>query len=207
MPVDARSAPRLTLLLPEGWVRLATTGDTAEAVGRIVDRSLAGIDARRRDVARLTLRRRLEAAVAEASDRGVYELWMPIAPTSGVSMPASVAVARLPSQPDPGRPVAETLIGLSASAAGAIAVEIAGVLGIRVVVDQPARLDATGEIEAPPTRLVNYIVSPLAAGGEWLVFTASIMVPEGDDGPDLLRALEFAIDGMMATVSVQEEQA
>ncbi len=196
--------PRLRLLLPEGWVRVPLDDRAPHAVASIVARAAAGVEPARRDLVRVTLRRRLDAAVAEAAGRRVFELWMPVAPTGGVSMPASVAVAALPRQPDPARPVVETLLSLSAGAPGAIAVEIGGVLGVRIVVDRPERLDAAGDLAAPPTRLVNYIVSPSHAGGEWLVFSASIMVPDGEDSAELLSALEFAIDSMMATVAFEE---
>ncbi len=204
MTGDAVSGPRLRLLLPEGWVRIPLDDRAPHAVAAIVARVAAGVDRTRRDLVRVTLRRRLDAAVAEAAERRVFELWMPIAPTGGVSIPASVAVAALPSQPDPRRPVLETLLSISAGAPGAIAVEIGGALGVRVVVDQRERLDDAGELVAPATRLVSYIVSPAHAGGEWLVFSASIMVPDGEDSGALLAALEFVIDSMMATVIFEE---
>ncbi|WP_243075612.1 hypothetical protein [Microbacterium sp. SS28] len=204
MSAEAPAAPRLTMLLPEGWVRLAVSDDPSESVQRILDRALAGVDRARRDMARVTLRRRLQSALGDAAERGVYELWLPIAPTSGVTMPASVAIAALPTQPDPARAVAEVLVGFSASAAGALAVEIGGALGVRIAVDVPERHDAAGELEAPPTRLVNYIVSPARPGGEWLVFTASLMIPDIEQSADVLAALEFVIDSMMATVEFEE---
>lgn len=204
MSADAASRPRLSLLVPEGWVRIPLDDGAAQAVASIVARVAAGTDRTRRDLVRVTLRRRLEAVVAEAAERRVFELWMPVAPTAGVSIPASVAVASLPRQPDPGRPVVETLLSFTASAPGAIAVEIGGVLGVRILVDQPERRDAAGELEAPPTRLVNYIVSPARPGEDWLVFSASIMIPDGEDSGALLAALEFVVDSMMATVVFEE---
>jgi hypothetical protein len=200
----ATRRPRLRLLLPEGWVRIPLDERAPQAVSAIVARVVAGVDRTRRDLVRVTLRRRLDAAVTVASERGVYELWMPVAPTAGVSIPASVAVAALPHPPSPGRPLLETLLSFSAGAPGAIAVEIGGVLGIRIVVDQPEQLDDAGEIAAPPTRLVSYVVSPAHGSEDWLVFSASIMIPEAEDSAALLAALEFVIDSMMATVTFEE---
>lgn len=204
MTVAAAGRPRLSLLVPEGWVRIPLDDRAPQAVASIVARVAADADRSKRDLVRVTLRRRLEAVVAEAAERRVFELWMPVAPTAGVSIPASVAVASLPRQPDPARPVTETLLSFSASAPGAIAVEIGGVLGVRIVVDQPERRDAGGDLEAPPTRLLNYIVSPARPGEDWLVFSASIMIPDFEESAPLLAALEFVIDSMMATVVFEE---
>lgn len=201
---ETTAPPPLRLLLPEGWVRLRLDDSSAGSIQTIVARAVAGVEPSRRDMTRVMLRRRLQAAVDEAAERQVYELWLPVAPTAGVSMPASVAVAALPRRPDPGRSAVEVLLGFTASSPGAIAVEIGGALGVRITVDRPERRDAFGELEAPPTRLVNYIVSPAGGRAEWLVFTASLMIPEGEESEALLTALEFVVDSMMATVSFEE---
>ena len=196
------SASRWDVLVPEGWVRLRT--DDAGAVAAVIDRAVAEADVRRRDLVRVTLRRRLDAAVHEARERGVWELWIPVGPTGGIQMPASVAVAPLPAQPDAARTVPDVLLGYTAAAPGAVAVEIGGALGVRLVTDRPERRDAAGALEAPPVRLVSYIVSPPYPGSPWTVFTASVMIPDGDEHAEVLGALVSVVDSVMATVAFEE---
>ncbi|GAA2002291.1 hypothetical protein [Microbacterium ulmi] len=198
------SAPRIAMLLPEGWVRIPIAGEGTTSVDDIVRRAVARIDPRRRDLARVTLRTRLEEAVRGAERRGLHELVMPVAETNGVFMPVSLAIGPLPRQPSALRSVEDVLVGFASATPGALAVEIGGALGIRFLVDQPARNDASGALEAPPVRLASYIVSPGPGHPEWLVFSASIMIPDAENSAELVAVMEFVVDSLLATVAFEE---
>lgn len=198
------AAPRIGLLLPQGWVRIPVRPEGGTPVDAVVARATADVAPHRRDIARVTLRTRLVAAVRDAEKRGLWEIWMPVAPTNGVFLPVSVAVGPLPARPDPRRSPEDVLVGLASAAAGALAVEIGGAMGVRFLVERPARLDGKGELEAPPVRLANYIVAPGVGHDEWLVFTASIMIPDVDGASEVLSLMETIIDSLMATVTFEE---
>lgn len=199
--------PRLSLLLPEGWVRVSTGPDRESQVRQIASQAAAGIEQSRRDMARVRLRGMLGDAVRQAAERGLFEVWLPIAPTSGYSIPASFAVGPLPKPPAERASVHDTLLGLSAATPGSQAVDISGALAVRTVADRPAVLDDAGALATPAVRLVNYIVSPTPEYGEWTVFSASLFVPDGPDAAEILAALEFFADSLMATVQIAPEEA
>ncbi len=209
MTVAAEGAPRprLSLLLPEGWVRVTTGADHETQVRQIASQAALGIEPGKRDMARVRLRGMLGDAVRQAAERGLFEVWLPIAPTSGYSIPASFAVGPLPKPPADGASVHDTLLGLSSAAPGSQAVEISGALAVRTVADRAAVLDDAGQLATPAVRLLSYIVSPTPEYGDWTVFTASLFVPDGPDAAEILAALEFFADSMMATVQIASEEA
>lgn len=196
-------APAISLLLPEGWTRLRPDEDAAATVRGVVNEALRGVDARKRDLARAVLRPRLTAAVDEARERGVFEMWMPVAPTNGYTIPASVAVAALPAAPDPARTTEDVLLSYAVASAGTIAVEIGGAMGVRIVTDRAERRSTSGELEAPAVRLVSYIVGPTEAYPHWLGISASIVIPEIDDSRAIVAAVEFMIDSLLASVEFE----
>lgn len=203
---DATQRPRLSVLLPEGWVRIATGEGRDAVIRQIASRAVVGVDPQRRDMARVRVRNMLDDTLKTASDRGLFEVWLPIAPTSGYSIPASFAVGPLPKPPAPDASVQDTLLGLSAATPGAQAVEIAGAVAVRTVADRAAVLSSTGELEAPPVRLVSYIVSPSETYPDWTVFTASLFVPEGPESASIVEALEILADSLMATVRIEKAE-
>lgn len=195
--------PNLSVLLPEGWVRVATGPNREADVRHIAAQAVLGFEPQRRDMARVRVRNMLDDAVRQAQERGLYEVWLPIAPTAGFHLPMSFAVGPLPKQPADGANVQDTLLGLSSATPGALAVEISGVLGVRTIADRDAVSDAAGELVTPAVRLVSYIVSPTPDVGEWTVFTASLFRPDGPEADEIMDALEVLADSMMATVRIE----
>lgn len=201
--MSGQPAPRFDMLLPEGWIRVPAGDDTTATVSDVLSDVLRGVDPRKRDLARAVMRPRIASALKEAGERGVFELWMPVAPTNGYTIPASVAVAALPKPPDPTRSPEDILLSYAASSPGTIAVEIGGAMGVRLLAERPERRSASGELEAPPVRLVSYLISPTEAYPHWLGFTASIMIPEVDESAAIVAAVEFMIDSLLASVEFQ----
>lgn len=203
-PADTDIArPNLALLLPEGWVAVSTGPNREADVRGIASQAVLAFEPQRRDMARVRVRNMLDDAVRQAQERGLYEVWLPIAPTAGYHLPMSFAVGPLPKQPADGANVQDILLGLSAAAPGAMAVEVSGVLGVRTVADREAVSDATGELVTPAVRLVSYVVSPTPDFDEWTVFTASLFRPDGPESDEIMEALEVLADSMMATVHIE----
>ncbi|MBH0053702.1 hypothetical protein I6E74_05890 [Salinibacterium sp. SWN139] len=199
-------APGIAALLPPGWVVLHMDARASDEVKSIVTHVMQTVTPDKRDIARARLRAMLQNLVAKSQDSGVWEVWLPISETAGIHIPASVAVAPLPKQPAAGATMHDTLLSLSAASAGSRAVTVGGVLAVRVVADRLAQYDETGELTAPATRLVNYIVSPTAPGQPWITFTASLFVPGTSDSAEIVEALEFLCDALMSSVSFSPKE-
>lgn len=199
-----RTAPRLSVLLPQGWVALHLDDRAGDEVKRIVTQVMASVAPDKRDLARPRLRSMLQNLVEQSRERGVWEVWLPIAATAGIHIPASIAVAPLPQQPPSGLSVQDTLLSMSAASPGARAVTVGGALAVRTVADRPLQRDEAGEVTAPAARVVNYIVTP-AGQRQWITFTASLFVPDTEDSAQIVEALEFLFDALMASVSFPEE--
>ncbi|MBH0129508.1 hypothetical protein [Salinibacterium sp. NK8237] len=201
------AAPRIAVLLPPGWVVLHMDARASDEVKSIVTHVMQTVAPDKRDLARARLRAMLQNLVAKSQDSGVWEVWLPISETAGIHIPASVAVAPLPKQPAAGGTVHDTLLSLSAASAGSRAVTVGGVLAVRVVADRLAHYDEAGELTAPATRLVNYIVSPTSPGQPWITFTASLFVPGTSDSAEIVEALEFLCDALMSSVSFSSKES
>ena len=195
--------PQISLLLPEGWVRISPGPNRESEVRQIASQAVLGVEPQRRDMARVRVRNMLDDALRQAHDRGLYEVWLPIAPTAGYNIPASFTVGPLPKPPADGANVQDNLLGLSAATPGSLAVEVSGALAVRTVADREAVHSAAGDLETPAVRLVSYIVSPTPEFGEWTVFTASLFVPDGPESDAIVDALEVLSDSMMATVTIK----
>lgn len=202
----AAAAPRLTVLVPQGWVVLHLDHRADDEVRGIVDHVMASVASDKRDLARPRLRTMLANLVAGGRERGAWEVWLPIAATGGIHLPMSVAVAPLPRQPSGAQTVQETLLSLSAASPGARAVTVDGALAVRTVVDQPVQRDESGEITSPAVRLVSFIVSPSPGRPQWITFTASLFVPGTDDAAQIVDALELLFDALMASVTFPEQE-
>jgi hypothetical protein len=202
-----RTAPRLSVLLPQGWVALHLDDRAADEVKRIVTQVMASIAPDKSDLARPRLRSMLQSLVEQSQERGVWEVWLPIAATAGIHIPASIAVAPLPQQPPSGLSVQDTLLSMSAASPGARALTVGGALAVRTVADRPLQRDEGGEVTAPAARIVNYIVSPSGQRRQWITFTASLFVPDTEDSAQIVDALEFLFDALMASVTFPEEAA
>lgn len=188
-------------------MQVSTSGDRDGVIRKVASQAVLNVEPQRRDMARVRVRNMLDDAIRQASERDLYEVWLPIAPTSGYSIPASFAVGPLPRPPADGASVQDTLLGLSAASPGAQAVEISGALAVRTVSDRAAVHDAKGELEVPAVRLVSYIVSPTNKFADWTVFTASLYVPGIAEVDVMMTALETFADSMMATVMITAEEA
>lgn len=189
--------PELGLILPEGWVRLRLDDSIEAQVASTVSTILRGVDARRRDVVRAVLRRTFADIVAKASGTA-YEVWMPIAPTGGVTIPLTITVAPPPAPLDPRRPNADHLTGFAASSPGAQLLAVGRRDAVRVTADVVGTKNDAGEWTSFPRRRVTTIVAP-PAGEEWLVFFAEIVVPE-QDAAEIVAACEFFVDAMLKSV-------
>ena len=157
MTEPAATLPRIGILLPEGWVRLRFDGTIDAQVTGLVAAIVARLDPQRRDLARVQLRRWFGELVQRAGD-SAYELWMPVAPTGGVSIPVSVTVAPPPRVPDPARTAGEHLTAFAASAGDARLGEIGGRPAVRIAVDVAGEKDAEGRWTAFPRRRITALV-------------------------------------------------
>jgi len=194
---DSHPLPDLAVLLPEGWARLRFDETIDAQVADVVAFVLRGVEPRRRDIARVHLKRMLGDAVSRAGDT-VHELWLPIAPTGGVTIPVTVTVAAPPSPLDPGRSASDHLTAFAAAAAGSRFLEVGGRPAVRTFSDVPGAQSDTGEWTALPRRRLITIVAP-PPGGEWLVFFAEIVVPQ-DGAAEIVEACEFFVDAFLTTV-------
>ncbi|MHA6667525.1 hypothetical protein ACX3O0_01515 [Homoserinimonas sp. A447] len=197
----------MSVLLPQGWVALHLDDRATDEVRRIVTQVMASVAADKRDLARPRLRSMLQNLVDQSREAGVWEVWVPIAATAGIHIPASIAVAPLPRQPSGALSVQDTLLSMSAATTGARATTVGGALAVRTVADRPLQRDDAGEVTAPAARIVNYIVSPTTGRRQWITFTASLFVPDTEDSAQIVEALEFLFDALMASVSFPGEEA
>lgn len=189
--------PELGLILPEGWVRLRLDDSIETRVAATISTVLRGVDARRRDVARAVLRRTFADIVAKASGTA-YEVWMPVAPTGGVTIPLTITVAPPPSPLDPGRSRTDHLTAFAAAAPGSQLLAVGGRDAVRIMADVAGTKNDDGEWTSFPRRRITTIVAP-PAGEEWLVFFAEIVVPE-DGAAEIVAACEFFVDAMLKSV-------
>lgn len=190
--------PELGLILPEGWVRLRLDDSIEAQTASTIATILRGVDARRRDMVRAVLRRTFADIVEKASGTA-YEVWMPIAPTGGVTIPLTITVAPPPTPLDPRRTNADHLTGLAASSPGSRLLTVGRRDAVRVAADVAGVKNDAGEWTSFPRRRVTTIVAP-PAGAEWLVFFAEIVVPE-QDAAEIVAACEFFVDAMLKSVS------
>ncbi|MHA6694143.1 hypothetical protein [Homoserinimonas sp. A520] len=197
----------MSVLLPQGWVALHLDDRATDEVRRIVTQVMASVAADKRDLARPRLRSMLQNLVDQSREAGVWEVWVPIAATAGIHIPASIAVAPLPRQLSGALSVQDTLLSMSAATTGARATTVGGALAVRTVADRPLQRDDAGEVTAPAARIVNYIVSPTTGRRQWITFTASLFVPDTEDSAQIVEALEFLFDALMASVSFPGEEA
>ncbi|WP_137845688.1 hypothetical protein [Microbacterium sp. 2FI] len=201
-PPDAR--PRISVVQPEGWVRLriddaieAQIADLSATIARTAEPA-------RRDLVRTQVRRALRD-LASAASAHAYEVWMPVAPTGGVTIPVTFTVGPMPAQPDPARDVADVLLAFAAGSAGARALEVGGRLAVRTAIDIAGVRDDAGAYTQFPRRRVIFTVSPAERGGEWLAFLAEIIAPDADEAAAITDAGEYFVDALMATVTFGDE--
>jgi hypothetical protein len=189
--------PSIAVLLPEGWIRLRFDDTISSQIDEVVAFVARGVDTGRRDLARVQLRRLLQRAAADAQDRA-YELWMPIAPTGGVTIPLTMTVAPSPAPLDPARSAGDHLTAFAASAPGAQFVDIGGRAAVRVASDVPGRQDEAGEWLDLPRRRIITLVAPHGED-DWIVFFAEIVVPQ-EGAAEIVAACEFFVDAFLKTV-------
>lgn len=189
--------PEWGLILPEGWVRLRFDETIDAQVAATIATILRDIDAQRRDMVRIALGRMFADIVAKAS-RDAYEVWMPVAPTGGVSIPLTITVAPPPTALDPRRSNVDHLTAFAASAAGSQFTEIGGREAVRFASDIAGARTSEGEWTSLPRRRVTTIVAPPPGEG-WLVFFAEIVVPE-EDAAEIVAACEFFLTAMLSSV-------
>lgn len=194
---ELRGLPSLAVLLPEGWVRFRFDDTIDAQVDGAVAVILSGVETGRRDLARVQLRRLLADMVARARGNA-YELWMPIAPTGGVTIPVTMTVAPSPAVLDPARPAGDHLTAFAASAPDARFIDVGRRPAVRIAADVPGAQNAAGEWTEMPRRRITTLVSP-AEDGEWLVFFAEIVVPQ-DGAAEIVAACEFFVDAFLTTV-------
>ncbi|MEU1971675.1 hypothetical protein ABZ477_08455 [Microbacterium sp. NPDC019599] len=200
-PAAART--RISVVQPEGWVRLRIDDDVEERIAELSAALARSAEPARRDLVRAQLRRSLRELADSARGRA-YEVWLPVGTTGGVTIPVTVTVGPLPTRPDPRRSIADVLLAMAAASPGARAVDVGGLLGVRTTDDIPGEQDAEGTYTSFPRRRVVYTVSP-PADGEWLAFLAEIIVPDTDEADEIARASEFFVDALMATVAFGDE--
>lgn len=188
------------LVVPDGWVQIPTTPDTAKLRGKVIERLVRHHvpDSLPRDTAgpwRRMLRKELTEATDEASRQGARSVLLPLQEFHGLRLPGSMLVTVLESEGEPEDP--ERLLASILADAGEAGgyLEIGGAPAVRVA----AVVDSGRVGRKAPSRQVSYYVSNLDAPGVWGLLTFTVLT-DGDLEAEPVRAVVSLFDAIVATL-------
>ena len=189
------------LVVPDGWVQIPTTPDTARLRHRVVDDIIRHHlpDTLPRDKVgpwRRMLRKALIEATDEASRQNARSVLLPLEEFSGMRLPGSMLVTVLEGE-DEGAEDPERLLASLLADAGSDGtfLEIGGAPAVRV-----ASVVDSGKIGRPaPSWRVSYYVSNLDAPGTWGLLTFTVLT-DGDVDAEPVRAVVLLFDMIVATL-------
>ena len=191
------------LVVPDGWMQLPTTPDTAALRRRIIEDVIRYHlpDSLPRDKAgpwRRMLRKELTEATDEASRQGARSVLLPLRDFNGVKLPGSMLVTVLESEGegDAAEDPQALLASLLADAGpDGSSLEIGGAPAVRV-----ASVVDSGRVgRKAPSRRVSYYVSHPDAPGVWGLLTFTVLT-DGDVDAEPVRAVVLLFDMIVATL-------
>lgn len=182
-----------TVVLPPGWVRIpANSGDTDKRLDDAIDSALPP-DLPRDEAVRLKvkIKGRLLAAVAESTEIGALDLYLPIQGMHGHAIPASFLVSEIPI--GAGREADEAARELQAK--GAEPMPVDGVTALRL--DDLVPPDSLMTDVEVPARRITYLV-PVPGAPRWLAVSFST-IGDGDPSGEFAELLVGLFDAIMTT--------
>lgn len=212
----AGGVPGYSLILPPGWHRLDVC-EPERTVERLVETAAAGRSRDEMSAARTQLSRALNRSLDEARARGVFDLFIPLATSEEMIIPASFAVAAL--ETEPGEDPMQVLLTIASRDGTARAVDIAGSVAVRTevrsevapavrgvlaateggeAVDEAAVVDlASGLI----TRQVRYVLGVPGDSSRWLSVVFTTTVPGDPAAEGVGDAFIELFDAIMTSFS------
>ena len=189
------------LVVPEGWVQIPTTPETARLRSRVID----GVIRERlpktlpRDKVgpwRRMLRKALVDATDEACRQNARSVLMPLAEFSGVRLPGSLLATVVEGEDETAEDPERLMASLLADAGpDGTFLEIGGAPAVRV-----ASLVDSAEIgRKAPSRRVSYYVSNPDAPGAWGLLTFTVLT-DGDPDAEPVRAVTLLFDMVVSTL-------
>ena len=188
------------LVVPDGWVQIPTTPETAKLRRRTIDGLIRHHlpDSLPRDKAgpwRRMLRGELIEATDEAARQGAHSVLLPLQEFNGVRLPGSMLMTVLDDSDDVQDP--QQLVASIVADAGAdgTCLEIGGAPAARV-----ASIVDSGPIgRTKPSRQVSYYVSNPDAPGVWGLLTF-VVLSDGDVTAEPVEAVVLLFDMIVATL-------
>jgi hypothetical protein len=188
------------LVVPDGWVQIPTTPDTARLRRRVIDQLIHHHlpDTLPRDKAgpwRRILRRELTDATDEAARQGARSVLLPLREFNGLRLPGSMVMTVLDDSDDPQDP--QRLLASVVADAGehGLTLEIDGAPAARI-----ASIVDSGNIgRTAPSRQVDYYISNPEVPGVWGLITFTVL-SDGDVTAEPVEAVVLLFDTIVATL-------
>ncbi|MDH6576873.1 hypothetical protein [Kitasatospora sp. MAP5-34] len=188
------------LVLPDGWVQIPTTPDTARLrhriIGDVIQHHLP--DSLPRDKAtpwRRMLRKELTEATDEAARQSARSVLLPLQEFSGIRLPGSMLVTVLEGE-DETEDLEQLLAAILADAgADGTRLEIGGAPAVRVA----SVIDSGRVRRKSPSWKVSYYVSHPEAPGVWGLLTFTVLT-DGDVDAAPVQAVVLLFDMIVATL-------
>ncbi|MEY9874615.1 hypothetical protein ABH931_004115 [Streptacidiphilus sp. MAP12-33] len=188
------------LIVPDGWVQIPTTPETARLRRRIIEEVLRHHlpDTLPRDKAgpwRRMLRKELTEATDEATRQGARSVLLPLREFRGVKLPGSMLVTVVDSgdESEDSERLLASILG-DAGADGSYR-EIGGVPAVRV-----ASVVESGRVgRVQPSWRVSYYVSHPDAPGVWGLLTFTVLT-DGDVDAEPVQAVVLLFDMIVTTL-------
>jgi hypothetical protein len=188
------------LIVPDGWVQIPTTHDTAALRRRVVEEIIRRYvpDSLPRDTAgpwRRMLRKELAEATDEASRQGARSVLLPLEEFQGVRLPGSMLMTVIESEDGARDPEALLASILADAGADGIFLEIGGAPAVRVA----SVVESSRVGRKAPSRRVSYYVSNPDAPETWGLLTFTVLT-DGDVDAEPVLAVVLLFDMVVSTL-------
>jgi hypothetical protein len=188
------------LIVPDGWVQIPTTHDTAALRRRVVEEIIRRYvpDSLPRDTAgpwRRMLRKELAEATDEASRQGARSVLLPLEEFHGVRLPGSMLMTVIESEDGARDPEALLASILADAGADGIFLEIGGAPAVRVA----SVVESSRVGRKAPSRRVSYYVSNPDAPETWGLLTFTVLT-DGDVDAEPVLAVVLLFDMVVSTL-------
>lgn len=205
-----------SLLLPPGWFRLDAQ-DPGHAVGRLLEEAFAKRSQDEAVLLRRQMERAMLATLEEARAQGVLDLYVPLATSEEMIIPASFAVAAL--ETERGEDPMQVLLTIASRDGTARAVDIAGSVAVRTEVRSEAAPAVRGVLAATEggeavdeaavvdlasgliTRQVRYVLGVPGDSSRWLSVVFTTTVPGDPAAEGVGDAFIELFDAIMTSFS------
>ncbi|WP_185993801.1 hypothetical protein [Streptomyces benahoarensis] len=195
------------LIVPDGWVQIPTTADTARVRARLIDELIRVHlpDSLPRDKAgpyRRMLRKELVAATDDASRQGARSVVLPLREFNGMKMPGSLVVTVLESGNEDEDAEAMLASLLEDAGDSGTYLEIDGVPAVRM-----ASVVDTGRLgRKQPAWRISYYVSHPEVPGVWGLLTYTVLT-DGDVQAEPVQAVMLVFDVIVSSLRWEERIA